>query len=99
MNTANVLLLLLKVAIIVLSIIALIVLVDTLKEKKQYREDMWVYEEVYRINDVHKPTLDALGIDEVFYFDWQETAHSLGIPIDSLTVNMFLKHILHDTLQ
>ena len=99
MNTANVLLLLLKVAIIVLSIIALIVLVDTLKEKKQYREDMWVYEEVYHINDVHSETLKALGIDEVFYFDWQETAHSLGIPIDSLTVNMFLKHILHDTLQ
>jgi hypothetical protein len=95
MTTKNVLLLLLNTAIIVVFVILIVMVSDKIKADKQYKVDNWKYEEVYRINDVHAPTLDALGIDEIFYYDWEETAHSIGIPVDSLTVNMFLKHLLH----
>lgn len=96
MTVKNVVLLMFNVTLIVITVLLIIVLSDHLNEKKWHREKMWQYEEVYRINEIHKPTLDALGIDEVFYYDWEETANSLDIPVDSLTINAFLKHLLHE---
>lgn len=83
--------LLIKVVLITAAVIITVMIVD----QKQYRKENWKYEEVYRINEVHKPTLNALGIEEVFYYDWEETANSLDVPVDSLTLNMFIKHLLH----
>ena len=99
MTIKNVLLLLLNTAIIVVFVILLVAVVDKTKADKQYKEDNWKYEEVYRINNVHSATLDALGIDEIMYYDWEETANSLDIPVDSLTINVFLKHLYHDDTQ
>lgn len=87
----------LKAALITLSVLAIIIISDDLKTKKEYKEKNWKYEEVYRINDVHSATLNAVGIEETFYYNWEETAHSLDVPVDSLTINMYLKHILHGT--
>ena len=96
MTAKIVLLSLLNVAIIVIFVMLIVIISDEAKTEKQYKAEMWKYEEVYRINDIHDVTLDALGIDEIFYYDWEETAHALDIPIDSLTINMFLKHLLHE---
>ncbi|MHA1199463.1 MAG: hypothetical protein ACTSQF_09070 [Candidatus Heimdallarchaeaceae archaeon] len=86
----------LNVAIAVILVIFLVAVVDHYKIKKEYKEKNWKYEEVYHINNVHSATLDALGIDEIRSDDWEETANSLDIPIDSLTINIFLKHLLHE---
>jgi len=99
MTWKNVLLLFLNVALICLFVILLIAVVDHCSIEKKYKEKNWKYEEVYRINDVHSATLNAVGIEEISYYDWEETARSLDIPIDSLTVNMFLKHLLHHDTQ
>jgi ABC-type bacteriocin/lantibiotic exporter with double-glycine peptidase domain len=96
MTIKNVLLLLLNVAMICIIVILLVAIVDHIKGDKQYKAEMWKYEEVYCINDIHASTLDVLGIEEIFYYDWEETAHSLNIPVDSLTINAFLKHLFHD---
>jgi hypothetical protein len=98
MTVKNVLLLLLNVVIIVTFVILIVVVSDHLKAKKQYQEKMWKYEEVYCINDIYVSTLEVLGIDEILYYDWEEAAHALDIPIDSLTINVFLKHLLYDNI-
>lgn len=95
MTLKNTLLLVLNIAMICVFVILVVVVADNAKIEKERKATEWKYEEVYRINDVHKPTLDALGIEEIFYYDWEETAASLDVPVDSLTVNMFLKHLLH----
>ena len=43
----------------------------------KYKEKMAEYH-------VHSPVTDG---------DWEETAHALGIPVDSLTTGMYLLHL------
>jgi len=91
MKIVDVLLLWLKVAIIVVSVIFLVVITDTIQEQRAA-----VYHEVYIINHIYADSLKALCVEPVEYYDWEETANSLNIPIDSLTIDMFFKHILHE---
>ena len=95
MKLTHVLLLLFKVVAVVVFVTLITMVADHLKAEKQHKEKMWKYEEVYYINETYDNFLLLLGIDEVYYHDWEETANSLDIPVDSLTVNMFLKHLLH----
>ncbi len=92
MKAKNVILLLSKVIVICISVILIVMISDEMKRRKVD----WKYDQVYTINNTHDATLTALGIEEIFYYDWEETANSLDIPIDSLTINTFLKHLLHE---
>jgi hypothetical protein len=55
-----------------------------------------VYQEVYYMNndEAHQFVFELLGVDSVHYYDWEETAASLDIPIDSLTTKIYMQHLL-----
>jgi len=84
----DIMLYLLKAMSIVVIVMLMVVVADEIQEQQAA-----VYHEVYLINHKHQEELEELGIEKIEYYDWEETAHSLNIPIDSLTISIFMKHI------
>lgn len=49
-----------------------------------------LYWEVTILNRDYKAFHDSLGIDHVYDRDWVETANAMGLPVDCLTIDMYL---------
>ena len=87
MRTVDVLLHLLKAGLIAIAVILLVIASDAM-------DNHYKYPEVAELNKHHRDTLEALTVElPVHYYDWEETAHSLGVSMDSLTIDMFLTHL------
>jgi hypothetical protein len=35
------------------------------------------------------------GIDTIYYYDWEESAFSLGVTTGNLTIEMYMDHMQH----
>lgn len=55
--------------------------------------EMQQYEEVRILNAFYQDFHDSLGINYVYDHDWEETANALGIPVDSLTIDMYVAYL------
>lgn len=77
----------------VLAIIGFIVAMNLLVAFCQ-QDDEKYYPEVDLLNSEYTEELKALHCDTiVYYYDWEETANSLGISTDDLTIDLYLKHL------
>jgi hypothetical protein len=59
------------------------------------QKDTKYYPEIELLNNEYADTLVALHcVLPVYYYDWEETAASIGIDIEDMTIDLYIKHIL-----
>lgn len=98
--------LLAQIALIMIAIALISHFVNNLDRVKQVRDDL-VAESMHQahyypevaymlandsIMDIHR----FWGIDTIEYYDWEESANALGVPVELLTIDMYMDY-LQDT--